>query len=161
MTGPNFCAKPIKSSTDAPLPSRLAAIAINWPTVTTPVPPTPVTTISHGVSSVGCSGAGRDLLSRSNAASPRCAPFFRLAPSTVTKLGQKPFRQVKSLLHVLRLIFRLRPNSVSNGSTLRQLDSTEQSPQPSQTKGLITANRLGSSILPRLRRRRFSVAQVC
>src|ERR671926_394838 len=32
---------------------------------------------------------------------------------------------------------RLRPNSVSSGSTEMQFDCTEQSPQPSQTGGLI------------------------
>ena len=68
--------------------------------------------------------------------------FRRVAPSTVTKLGQKPLRQEKSLLQVERLIWRLRPNGVSFGSTLRQFDSTEQSPQPSQTSSLIQAKRL-------------------
>jgi hypothetical protein len=42
-----------------------------------------------------------------------------------------------------------------------QFDCTEQSPQPSQTAGLISTRRAGSSISPRLRRRRFSAAQVC
>jgi hypothetical protein len=59
------------------------------------------------------------------------------------------------------LIRRLGPNSVSMGSTDRQFDSFEQSPQPSQTSSLIITNFCGSSILPRLRRRRFSVAQAC
>ncbi len=40
----------------------------------------------------------------------------RVAPSTVTKLGQKPLRQEKSLLQDDRLICRLRPNGVSFGS---------------------------------------------
>ena len=57
-------------------------------------------------------------------------------------------------------IWRLRPNGVSFGTTDRQFDSTEQSPQPSQTRSLMTTRRFGSSSLPRLRRRRFSVAQV-
>src|SRR6476646_7930371 len=56
---------------------------------------------------------------------------------------------------------RLRPSSVSSGSTEMQFDCTEQSPQPSQTAGLISTRRCGSSIRPRLRRRRFSAAQVC
>ena len=43
------------------------------------------------------------------------------------------------MLQVERLMRRLRPNSVSSGSTLRQFDSTEQSPQPSQTRSLMTA----------------------
>ena len=59
------------------------------------------------------------------------------------------------------LIVRLRPNSVSSGSTEMQFDCTEQSPQPSQTAALIITRRDGSSIRPRLRRRRFSAAQVC
>src|SRR6202022_2163922 len=89
---------------------------------------------------------------------------FRLrpvAPSTVTKLGQKPFRQEKSLLQVERLIWRLRPNGVSFGSTLRQLDSTEQSPHPSHTRSLMYANFGGSGNRPRFLRRRFSVAHSC
>jgi hypothetical protein len=63
------------------------------------------------------------------------------------------------LLQLDWLIVRLRPNSVSTGSTERQFDLTEQSPQPSQTSSLMTTRRSGSTILPRLRRRRFSVAQ--
>ena len=59
------------------------------------------------------------------------------------------------------LMVRLRPNSVSSGSTEMQFDCTEQSPQPSQTAALIITRRDGSSISPRLRRRRFSAAQVC
>ena len=58
-------------------------------------------------------------------------------------------------------IARLRPNSVSFGSTEMQFDCTEQSPQPSQTRSLMNTRRGGSSIRPRLRRRRFSAAQVC
>ena len=64
------------------------------------------------------------------------------------------------MLQVFWLMRRLRPNSVSTGSTLRQLLCTEQSPQPSQTSSLITTRLAGSTIVPRLRRRRFSVAQV-
>jgi hypothetical protein len=77
----------------------------------------------------------------------------------VTKLGQKPLRQEKSRLQVFWLILRLRPNSVSAGSTDRQLLCTEQSPQPSQTSSLMTTRLSGVASLPRLRRRRFSVAQ--
>ncbi len=64
------------------------------------------------------------------------------------------------MLQVFWLMRRLRPNSVSIGSTLRQLLATLQSPQPSQTSSLITTRLAGSTSLPRLRRRRFSVAQV-
>jgi hypothetical protein len=55
---------------------------------------------------------------------------------------------------------RLRPNSVSTGSTLRQLDLTEQSPQPSHTSSLMMTVLSGVASLPRFLRRRFSVAQV-
>ena len=57
-------------------------------------------------------------------------------------------------------IARLVPNSVSTGVTDRQLEATEQSPQPSQTAWLMNTRLLGSGKVPRLRRRRFSAAQV-
>ena len=41
------------------------------------------------------------------------------------------------MLQVDWLMVRLRPISVSSGSTEMQFDCTEQSPQPSQTAGLI------------------------
>src|SRR3712207_5290319 len=106
------------------------------PTVTPPVPPTPVTRRSHGRPTDRIAGARRPE-ARATASPPM--PLFarRSAPSTVTKLGQKPFRQEKSLLQVDRLILRLRPKGVSLGSTLRQFDSTEQSPQASHTRSLM------------------------
>ena len=55
---------------------------------------------------------------------------------------------------------RLRPNSVSSGRIETQFDFTPQSPQPSQTSGLMKTRRSGSGKAPRLRRRRFSAAQV-
>ena len=64
------------------------------------------------------------------------------------------------MLQLFWLMRRLRPNSVSTGSTDRQLLCTEQSPQPSQTSSLMTTRLAGSTIVPRFRRRRFSVAQV-
>ena len=129
----------------------------------TPVPPTPATTIPHTDSLAPgnweLTGSGR--VPRSYGDSALSFAFFlSCPPSTVMKLGQKPFRQDTSLLQVDWLIWRLRPNSVSSGSTLRQLDCTLQSPQPSQTSSLITTRLGGSTRLPRLRRRRFSVAQV-
>ena len=42
-TAPFFCASPVMSSTDTPLPSRCAAMPSRAPMVTTPVPPMPVT----------------------------------------------------------------------------------------------------------------------
>ena len=77
----------------------------------------------------------------------------------MTKLGQKPLMQEKSLLQFDWSIARLRPNSVSSGCTETQLEAAEQSPQPSQTRSLMKT-RLGGSDIPRLRRRRFSAAQV-
>lgn len=43
ITAPFFWARPVKSSTVQPLPSRWAAMPISAPTVITPVPPIPVT----------------------------------------------------------------------------------------------------------------------
>src|SRR5690606_15128475 len=111
-TGPNFWAKPVKSSTDAPFASRCAAIVTSALTVTTPVPPTPVISRSYGAASGGRSGAGRSAASA--AISTSTAAFLRrTAPSSVTKEGQKPPRQEKSLLQDDWLMRRLLPNSVS------------------------------------------------
>ena len=52
----------------------------------------------------------------------------------------------------------LRPNSVSTGVTDRQFDVCPQSPQPSQTRSLITTRVVGSASVPRLRLRRFWAA---
>src|SRR5437763_11241158 len=81
-------------------------------------------------------------------------------PCTVTKLGQKPLRQEKSLLQLDWSIVRLRPSSVSSGFTETQFDWSEQSPQPSHTASLMKTRLGGSGKRPRLRRRRFSAAQV-
>ena len=78
----------------------------------------------------------------------------------MTKLGQKPLRQEKSLLQVDWSIWRLRPNAVSTGWMATQFDWAPQSPQPSQTRSLMTMRLSGSGKAPRLRRRRFSEAQV-
>src|ERR1700732_1018394 len=83
-----------------------------------------------------------------------------VAPRTVTKLGQKPLRQEKSLLQLDWSMRRLRPRTVSPGSTATQFDLSEQTPQPSQTASLMKTRSGGSGNLPRLRRRRFSAAQV-
>src|SRR3982750_1472551 len=74
----------------------------------------------------------------------RALPLRSLPPSTVTKLGQKPSRQEKSLLQDDWSMARLLPNSVSIGVTERQLEATEQSPQPSQTAWLMNTRLLGS-----------------
>src|SRR5512135_199743 len=142
ITAPYFCARPDMSSTDTPLPSRWAAIARICPMVITPVPPMPVTRTPYGRSNAGICGSASGKFSPLGAAED--LPFLSRPPSTVTKLGQKPFTQEKSLLQVDWLILRLRPYSVSSGSTDRQFDLTLQSPQPSQTISLITARLAGS-----------------
>ncbi|NDG50361.1 MAG: hypothetical protein EBY30_15305 [Rhodospirillales bacterium] len=76
----------------------------------------------------------------------------------MTKLGQNPSRQEKSWLQLDWSIRRLRPKGVSMGSTAMQLDFTEQSPQSSQTRGLIMTRLVAFSARPRLRLRRRSVA---
>ncbi len=76
----------------------------------------------------------------------------------MTNDGQSPFRQVRSLLQEAWWISVLRPNSVATGCTDRHEDFSPQSPQPSQTRWLIHTFSAGCSSLPRLRRRRFSVA---
>ena len=160
-TAPPFCARPVMSMLPKPLPSMKAA----WPStaliVTTPVPPTPVTSIEYGPVRSGCLGSGR--LDDNCSKSPLpAAPFdfFTLAPCSVTKLGQKPSRHEKSLLQEDWSIARLRPSSVSSGMTDTQFDFLPQSPQPSQTAGLMKTRLSGSGKSPRLRRRRFSAAQV-
>ena len=70
-TEPPFCASPVISSTPQPLPSRCAAMPISAPMVTTPVPPTPVTTALYNVTSPAKTGAGNKLTSgRGRAISP-------------------------------------------------------------------------------------------
>ena len=129
--------------------------------VMTPVPPTPATTMPQASCALGMLGSGRaPSLASKGEMRLSFLGFFSSPPSMVTKLGQKPLTQLKSLLQVFWLIWRLRPKSVSSGSMDRQLDWIEQSPQPSQTSSLMTVRLAGSASLPRLRRRRFSVAQV-
>ena len=65
------------------------------------------------------------------------------------------------MLHDDWLMRRLRPKGVSSGSMDRQSEATPQSPQPSQTMGLMNVRTAGSGDSPRLRRRRRSVAQGC
>ena len=131
------------------MPSR-AAIVI------TPVPPTPVTTMPYAPSSAGSSGSGRT----GNGTSPAASAWRSLPPLTVTKLGQKPFRQEKSLLQADWSIRRLRPNSVSCGLDGDAVDwhaaiAAALADQLVDDHPLV---RVGKA--PRLRRRRFSAAQV-
>ena len=128
--------------------------------VTTPVPPTPVTITLKVRSMAGIAGSGSGLNATPSVAAVSGTAFLILAPCTVTKDGQKPFTQEKSLLQFDWSIWRLRPNSVSTGCTATQFDCTEQSPQASQTRSLMMTRLSGSGNSPRLRRRRFSDAQV-
>ena len=84
----------MKSSTLAECASRCAAIAITAPTVTTPVPPTPVTSRSYGPVQACGGGSGKAATSASKRAAPAPASaparFLGLPPITPTKLGQKP-----------------------------------------------------------------------
>ena len=59
------------------------------------------------------------------------------------------------MLQVDWLIVRLRPYSVSSGSTERQFDFALQSPQPSHTISLMTARLAGAGNSLRFLRRRF------
>jgi hypothetical protein len=59
-------------------------------------------------------GSGKLLSASGAAAAARRAVS---PPSTMTKDGQKPSRQLRSVLQLDWLIARLRPNSVSSGST--------------------------------------------
>ena len=124
--------------------------------MTTPVPPTPAISTLCTPSSAACRGSGK--LGSAAAASGRGG--LRFAPRSVTKLGQKPFKQLKSWLHDDWLMRRLRPNSVSSAITDRQFDCTLQSPQPSQTSSLMTTRRSGVGTVPRLRLRCSSAAHV-
>ena len=133
-TAPPFCAMPVMSMTLAALPSRWAAMPRIDPTVSTPVPPMPVMSTLYASGSGGL--AGGDKFSKIDASSAGVfapSPLRGPPPSTETNEGQNPSRQLKSLLQFDWSILRLRPNSVSSGWTLTQLDFLLQSPQPSHT----------------------------
>jgi hypothetical protein len=88
-TEPFFCARPVMSSTEQPLPSRCAAMPSSAPIVTTPVPPMPVTTMPYGVDVDGSSGSGI----AGNSPASTLEGLRSLPPSTVTNDGQKPLTQ--------------------------------------------------------------------
>jgi hypothetical protein len=81
----------------------------SWPMVITPVPPMPATTMPHARVASGSSGSGNVGKPCSAAFACGFSFFFGVPPSTVTKLGQKPFTQEKSLLQLFWLMVRLRP----------------------------------------------------
>ena len=114
----------------------------------------------EGPPQLGQLGLGQGGHERGQALGATPAARRSLPPSTVTKEGQKPSTQLKSLLQDDWSICRLRPSAVSTGTTERQFDFSEQSPQPSQTASLMKTRLRRVGISPRLRRRRFSAAQV-
>ena len=109
---------PAMSAVVAASPAMCPAVPSSADTVSTPVPPMPVTMMLNPWPGDGMAGSGTPARSMS----PAAFAFLGLAPATVTNDGQKPLRQLKSLLQLDWLIRRLRPNSVSTGSTDRQLD---------------------------------------
>ena len=122
-------------------------------TVTTPVPPMPTSPHAHVVGPRSGSGSGNGIVGR------RAAGFAAAADGMIVrKDGQSPSRQEKSLLQEAWWMRVLRPNSVSTGSTDRHPDFLPQSPQPSQTRSLISTCCGGSGAFPRLRARRSSAA---
>ena len=79
VTAPPFCARPVWSSTLAPLPSRCAAMPISAPMVTTPVPPMPVIRMFQGWSrSAGSAGIGQGVEQSTRPSRP-CACFSAAA----------------------------------------------------------------------------------
>ena len=146
-TAPNFCASPVWFKVAQPLPSRWAAMARMELTVRTPVPPMPVTSTFQGRSRSGLSGSDSTI---STSPVTSTVGFLSPAPVTVTKLGQNPSRQLKSLLQAFWSICRFSPSSVFFGITDRQLDFVLQSPQPSQTAGLMKTRVSLSGISPPL-----------
>ncbi len=134
-TAPFFCASPVKSSVltlrglpDAP-PSpgsrRRSRCRRRRCRRTAP---------RHGVvaGKTGCGSAAANAASRAAQCGSAAGARGRRRRS-VTKLGQKPFRQDRSTLHAVGLMRRLRPSAVSTGSIAMQPDWVEQSPQFSQT----------------------------
>ena len=128
------------------------------PVVTIPPPPIPANRPRQVCAGAAITGAAR-LAANSASRPPQMSGGGGGAPCVVTKLGQKPFRHDRSVLHAVGEIRRLRPNGVATGSMAMQLDWTVQSPQFSQTRSLIRTVCSAAAMVPRLRRRRFSVAQ--
>ena len=141
-TGPAFWLRPVWSTEWVARPSILAAAASIWLTVTTPVPPMPGmrrVAPAAGTMRVGSGRLGA-VQRRRRDAGARPPP---LASLTVTKAGQSPLRQLTSRLQLAWSMVVLRPNSVSIGCRLKQLDLTPQSPQPSHTRSSIIEPEVG------------------
>ena len=107
-----------------PLPSRCAAMPSSWPIVTTPVPPTPVDQRCRTAASVDGS-AGSGTARRSASGRGRSAPLLRLLQLAAFDRDEARAEAVHARVVLVAgdwLIWRLRPNSVSSGSTDRQFD---------------------------------------
>ena len=114
------------SCVTTPLPSRCAAMPSNWPMVMTPVPPTPPTTMPQARLGVAATAVLAALAARSGCLAGLFWAFLSCPPLTVTKLGQKPLTQLKSLLQVLWLM-----RALAAKFGLQRLDA--------QAVGLLTA----------------------
>lgn len=150
-------------------PSAKAAAATIAPIVTRPEPPTPASTTLNGCSPASATAAGAGSTASHSAGgaiggaiggATGGAPAAPCARSIVMKLGQKPSVHDRSVLQVDWSIRRFRPKGVASGRTALQCDCSEQSPQPSQIRSWISTTGSAAKRVPRLRMRRFSVAQI-
>jgi len=162
-TGPAFWERPIWSSPSTSASSNMAAVPSSCDTVTTPVPPMPVMctlTSSDALGSVGGMGSGGATRTDDGGVAGGVRRHHRLGRRVIdTNAGQSPSRQERSRLQLCWSIVVFRPNAVSIGCTDRQFETRAQSPQPSQTRWLITTRVGGVGTRPRLRSRRASAAQ--
>ena len=93
-TAPPFWARPVWSSDRACQPAMSPAVARIWDTVTTPVPPTPVSRIPNE-SAWHDRARGRELVRADRLTSaPASAVLRPAAGTTVMNAGQSPSRQL-------------------------------------------------------------------
>ena len=81
---------PAMSAVVAASPAICPAVPSSADTVSTPVPPIPVTMMLKPWPGTGTAGSG----TADRSMSPAAFALRGFAPSTVTKLGQKPLRQL-------------------------------------------------------------------
>ena len=157
-TAPPFCARPAMSITPQPLPSRCAAM-----------PRMRADGDDARAADAGdedrrrAGSRSRRIAARGSSAARAlggAAPFSALRRARSRTTGKSRRRRNNPCCSSIGRCTRLRPNSVSSGCTETQFDLTPQSPQPSQTRSLMKTRLSGSGYWPRLRRRRFSAAQV-
>ena len=89
VTAPPFCAMPVWSSTLAALPSRCAAIASTAPTVSTPVPPMPVTSRAWGACATSSTAGAGSFAAMSASAASSNVRLRRVAPCDFDEAGAK------------------------------------------------------------------------